>query len=163
MWFQLQSQEYRKGLWNLPPQLRKAPEARCVSRLSLHEGPEKSLSEAVKVKLAFHWRRLDIEDARIMRHLPRAATDRRWNQPKTEKCDVVNKAERNWRPKSPLTSDVVMENLEFALLAFSLALVQHFLTMLHFLPFGTVTYILRHCMFKICGLLFYFDFTRGYN
>ena len=43
--------------------------------------------------------------------------------------------------KSTLTSDMKMQNLEFAQLAFSLSLVQYFLAMLLFLNFGIVMHI----------------------
>ena len=64
-----------------------------------------------------------------MGDLPRRAANREWNQPKREKCEVVNETGRSWRSKEPLTSDVKRQSLEFAQLGFSLALVQYFLTM----------------------------------
>lgn len=48
--------------------------------------------------------------------------------------------------KSTLTSDIEMQSLECALLVFSLALVPCFLTMVPFLSFGMVIYILCHHM-----------------
>ena len=56
-----------------------------------------------------------------------------------------------------------MQSLEFAQLLFSLSLVQWFLTMFLFLPFGTVMYILHHCVLEVCDLLFYFDFMGDYS
>lgn len=58
--------------------------------------------------------------------------------------------------KIALILDTWIQNLEFALLVFSLALVQYFLTML---LLGMVMYILNHYMMELCDLLFYFDFT----
>lgn len=49
------------------------------------------------------------------------------------------------RHLSPLTK-TQLQDLEFGLLGFSLALVQYFLTMSLFLPFGM--YTLCHCMLK---------------
>lgn len=43
--------------------------------------------------------------------------------------------------KSTLTSDMKLQNLEFAQLAFSLSLVQYFLAMLLFLNFGIIMHI----------------------
>ena len=61
--------------------------------------------------------------------------------------------------KSPLTSDMEMQNMEFSLMVFSLTLAQYLFIMLLFVPFGMVICILHHCILEICGLLFYFDFT----
>lgn len=53
-----------------------------------------------------------------------------------------------------------IQNLEFALLVFSLALAQYFLTM----PlFGTVMYFLDYSMMELYDLLFDFDFTGDYG
>ena len=71
-----------------------------------------------------------------METLPRKAANREWEQPKRRKSAAVNKAERTGRAKSPLISDMEMQSLEFALLGFSLGLVQHFLTTPSFLPLG---------------------------
>ena len=62
-----------------------------------------------------------------------------------------------------LTLDTEMQSLEFTQLVFSLALVQCFLTMLPFLHFGIVMYILCYYMLEVCDLLFYFDFTWCYS
>ena len=47
--------------------------------------------------------------------------------------------------------------MNFALLCFSLALVQYFLAMCAFLPFGLVMYILCDCILEVSELLFNFD------
>ena len=56
--------------------------------------------------------------------------------------------------QSITTSNMEMQSLEFALVIFSLALVQYFFSMLPFLHFGTVMYILCHDMLEVCDLLF---------
>ena len=57
--------------------------------------------------------------------------------------------------------DKVHWDLMFALLVFSIALIQYFLTMALFFPFGMVMYILCDCMLEICYLLF--DFIGACN
>lgn len=84
-----------KVVVEFPPQFRKDPEARCVAGVSLQRGPERPLSEAVKVKPGFHWRPQDVGDARAMRYLPRRAADRVWNLLKREKYVAVKKAEKS--------------------------------------------------------------------
>jgi hypothetical protein len=68
-------------------------------------------------------------------------------------------------PKSTLTSDMEMLSLESAPLGFGLALVQYFLTMLPFLCFRTVIYILCHYMLEVSDLVFfiYFYFIGDYS
>jgi hypothetical protein len=56
--------------------------------------------------------------------------------------------------KSALTSDMEMQSLEFTQMVFSLALVQYFLTMIPLFPFEIVMYILLHCMWEVCDLIF---------
>ena len=58
--------------------------------------------------------------------------------------------------KSALTLDVEMQNLEFAQLVFSLALVLSFLIVLPFLQSGMVMHILCQDMLKVCDLGFFF-------
>ncbi|KAL6092948.1 hypothetical protein STEG23_001047, partial [Scotinomys teguina] len=79
-----------------------------------------------------------------MRFLLRKAADWVWNQPQREKCVTVNKAEKNWRSEECF--DIRHGDAEFGVswLNFSSDLVQYFLTMLPFLPFGIVTYVLCH-------------------
>lgn len=57
----------------------------------------------------------------------RIATDRVWNQPKRGKGVVVRKAVR--KDPSPLASNIELQDVEFFLLDFTLALDQYFLTM----------------------------------
>lgn len=58
----------------------------------------------------------------------------------------------------PLTLGQEKYNLEFALLGFSLAFVRCFINKFFLLPFGTVMYILGHCMLEVCGEHFDFCF-----
>lgn len=60
-----------KGLWNLPLQVKKAAEARHVTRESLSGGQEWPLHEAVTVKPGLHWILQDIRDARAVGSLLR--------------------------------------------------------------------------------------------
>lgn len=52
-----------------------------------------------------------------------------WNQPKREVCSI-QQSQKKLDIWSPLTSDIDIQNLEFTLLSFGLALVQYFLPML---------------------------------
>lgn len=69
--------------------------------------------------------------------------------------------------RSILISDMEMQSLELVPRVFCLVLVQYFLTMLPFLPFGTVTYILCHYVLEVRDLFFfffnYFDFIGDYS
>lgn len=56
--------------------------------------------------------------------------------------------------KNVLTLCREMQSLESTLLVFNLALFQYFFTMLPFLYFGIVIYILCHCILQVCDLLF---------
>ena len=56
-----------------------------------------------------------------------------------------------------------MQNLEFALLGFVLALGQYFLTMFPFFHFGMVMFILCYCLLEECDLLFDFYIMEGYS
>ena len=62
--------------------------------MSLNEGPEKPLHEAVKMKPGLCWETQDVGDSRTIRYLLRKAADLIWNQSKKKKCTVVNKAEK---------------------------------------------------------------------
>lgn len=87
-------------LWNFPPHLRKATEARHVSRVFLTGGLERPFCEDVKVKLGLPWRLQDAGDARVMGYLPRKTANREWNQPKREKRVTVKKVEQSWRSEA---------------------------------------------------------------
>lgn len=113
----------------------KVVEPRHMSGVSLHEGPEKLLHEAVK-----------------SHEMPAEKSCRPvWSQPSGQKCVVVIKGVSD--PKNPLISDK-KQNLEFALLVFCLALVQYFLTVFPFLPFRMEIVILCHCLLEVCDLRF---------
>jgi hypothetical protein len=120
----------RKGLWDLPLQLRKAAEARCESDMSRYGGPEGPMHKAVKVKPGFTWSLEDFGDARVLVYLPRRAGSREWNQPKREKCVAANKAKRSWRSEEHF--DIRHGDAEFGVGhdVFDLALVQCSLTVL---------------------------------
>ena len=123
-----------------------------MSEVFLHGGLEKSLHEAVMVKLGLSWRVQDVEDARAVGHLLRRAANREWKQPKRKKCVAVNKGERSWRPEESFHNR--QEDVEFGVCpaGFRTCLTQYFLTVLPFLPFETVVYALCYCMLGVCGL-----------
>ena len=73
----------RKGLWDVPPQLRKADEVKCVSGLPLHGDLERPLLEAVKVP--------ELWDSCQGELQTRCVTSPR------ERTVAVNKAEEIWR------------------------------------------------------------------
>lgn len=91
--------------------------------------------------------------------LPRKAANREWKQPKRRKCVAVSKAERTERAKSPLISNMETQSLEFALLGFGLALVQHVLTTISFFSLGmemfSVTLYVEKGNLRITSLLGY--------
>ena len=96
-----------------------------------------------------------------MGDLPKRAANKEWNRPKRSVLLAVNKAKCHSRDvESALTSDIEVQNLEFSLQVFGLALVQHFLNVFPFLCSGPVMCILCHYMLEVCDLLFYFDFYR---
>jgi hypothetical protein len=81
-------------------------------------------------------------DAKSMEYLQRKVTSNKWTWPKRQAMWVG--------PTKPVGVHTTLSNLElqdlvFALLGFSLALVQSFLVILLFLPFGIGMY---HCMWK---------------
>lgn len=51
-----------------------------------------------------------------------------------------------------------IQNLKFAQLVFGFGLVQYFLTMFLFYPFGMIMYILGNYMLEVCDLIFFFSF-----
>lgn len=46
---------------------------------------------------------------------------------------------------------------------FNLALVQYFITMISFPPFGMVMHVMCHRILEVCDLAFYFDFMMGFS
>ena len=67
--------------------------------------------------------------------------------------DKINKTEGSWKDEKCFNERHEMQNLEFALLGFGLALVQYFLILLPFVPQKIVVYILCHCMLEMGDLL----------
>ena len=65
--------------------------------MSLYGVPETPLCEAVKVKPELLWRPPNIGDAGTMGYLLNRTDNRKWNQPKREKCVAVNRAEKSGR------------------------------------------------------------------
>lgn len=59
-----------------PSMARKSHQTWYLSEVSLHEGQERPLSDAVKVKPRFYWKFQGIVDATGVVHLPRKAADR---------------------------------------------------------------------------------------
>lgn len=59
--------------------------------------------------------------------------------------------------------NIELQDLQVALLVFSLAVAQHSLTMPPLLPFGMVIHSSCHCMLEVSVLLFDFDFTGAHN
>ena len=60
--------------------------------------------------------------------------------------------------KGLLTSDMEMQSLEFAHMVLGLVLAQYFLTMLPYLHFGVVMYILCHDILEVYNLINDFHF-----
>jgi hypothetical protein len=94
----------------------------------LPEISEKPLCQVVKVKAGWQWGPQDVRGARAVAYLPRRAVDRDWRQPKREreKCAAVSEV-RRVEPSKPFGMKL--------LLAFSLALAHHFLTLPPISPF----------------------------
>ena len=63
--------------------------------------------------------------------------------------------------KSTLTLNIKMQTLDFVLLAFCLAFVQYFLTVLLFSPFEMVMHIPCHYILEVYDLIFNFYFIGG--
>jgi hypothetical protein len=79
-------------------------------------------------------------------------------EPAQEKCAAVNQAKKSWRSKEPF--DIRHGDAEFGVrpAVFQSCLIQYFLIMFSFFPFGMAMYILCHYMLKACDLIFHFDF-----
>lgn len=114
----------------------------------------------MKLKTVLPCRPQDAGDGRATGYLLRKAAKREWEQAKERSVLNSTKLKGVGDLKIILTSDMKIQILEFVQLASRLALVQYFLTMLPSLSFGMVMYILCHCMFKVCDLLFDFDVCR---
>ena len=55
----------------------------------------------------------DDRDPRVVGYLPRRATNVQWNQPKKKKCDVLDKAEQDWKPGELLDMELGIITLTF--------------------------------------------------
>lgn len=88
-----------------------------------------------------------------LRHLLRRAADGKWNTSR-EELYVADKARG---PGSGISSFKInhqvwhteLQDLMFVLLHFGLALIQPFLSMPQFLPFGVGMYIMCQCMLRL--------------
>lgn len=110
----------------------------------LHGDLEKPFPDVVNIKSGLCWRTPDVGEASTLGYLPKTAIGRAWNQPIGEGLSQSRNLEGIGDLKSPLTADMVMQDLEFFLLGFTLALVPYFFTILPFLPFVMVMSILCH-------------------
>lgn len=144
----------RKGLWTLPPWLRRAAEARCVPDVCQHGGPERPLREAVKAN----------PGTPMMMEMPES-WDTCWGElltgsgtsPRERSVLLSTKLKGVGALKSTLESVV---ETEFGVCpACFKACFGPVFSMFPFLPYGTAVYILWHSMLEISDLVFYFDFT----
>lgn len=102
----------RKDLRNIPLNLRKLAETGGVPVWMSREIFMWSSEDKPWVFLQC----LDIKDFRMVGYLSRRAVKRVWDQPKREKCAVVNKAQSSWRSKEYFDIRLEMQSLYFALL-----------------------------------------------
>lgn len=76
-----------KGLQTLPPQLRRATEARHIKGMPCKEALRcQCVRVPVKERPGLHWRPHKARGARARRHLARRVGDREWYQLKREVC-----------------------------------------------------------------------------
>jgi hypothetical protein len=101
----------RKRLWNLPPWLRKAPEARHVSVVFLHGN---LWGYCMKP-----WKPQDVGNVRVLHYQAnknknkqqQQTAHREWKQFEIKKCVVVNKDEKTWISEESF--DIIHKNIEF--------------------------------------------------
>lgn len=124
----------RKGLYPCIPQQRKATEARCVAGEPLQRGLKRPLCEAGKVKPALPWKPQEVGGARIVGYLPRKTAGQVRGRTNRETVLWAIRLKGHGKLKSALTSDVEMQNLEFACW-FSVLLYSCFLTIPPLPPF----------------------------
>lgn len=72
-------------------------------------GSERTLCVSIKMKPRLCWRPQDVEDARVVRYMPRRVANRVWNHMR-ERISV-NKAERSWGSEEHF--DIRDEDAEF--------------------------------------------------
>lgn len=96
---------------------------------SLHEGPERPLCEAVKVKPGLCWKLQDVRGDGDMEYLPRRDANREWNHPKRKKYVAGSKDGRTepFQPSTPETKPQVWSLLLWVsvLLWYSIPLLCH--------------------------------------
>lgn len=127
----------------------------CVSGVFLHGSLERTLCDTVKAKPIFLWRLQAIKDVRAIDYLSKNMLTGNKTSPRER--SVLQPTKLKWVGdlKRALTSDMVMQSVEFAQLVFSLSLFLNFFTML---CFRTVMDILCHYMLEVYDLLTAFDF-----
>lgn len=96
-------------------------------RVSLHGSPERSLHEAVKARMVLDtprcWRRQSLRILATESSRPESVCSVEPAQKREVCCRQSTMLKGVGKLKSPLTSDMEMQNLEFAMLVFSFALV----------------------------------------
>lgn len=105
---------------------------------SLGGGPERLLCEATNMRPKICWRLQDVRDSRAVGPLPRGSADREWKQSRREE-HVVTREAGSKESSEPFSIRYGAAGFEFALLGFGLALIQCFLPVLRFSPFGGYT------------------------
>lgn len=101
-----------------------------MSGLSLKRGPERPLSESIKLEEQIgNSKMLEMPE---LGYLLKKAVEHVWNQQKRNVLQSI-KVKEVGELKNVLTSGIEKQNLRFALMAFSLALIQYLLTLLCFL------------------------------
>ena len=105
------------------------------------------------MKPGLPWRTQDVRNVKGHGIPAKRAANREWIQPKRKKCAVDNKAGQSWRSEERF--DMEMQSLVFVQLVFSLDSIQYFLTILPFLHFGMVKYILCYYMLEVFYFYFY--------
>lgn len=132
------------------------PEARHVSGCPWIEIYREAIAWSCEVEA---WIALEIpryEDARVMGYLPRKAANRDGTNPRKRSVLQPTKLKGIGDLKSTLTSDMELQSLEFAQLAFDLALVLYFLSMLPSRLSGTVMCIQCHYVLESMWSAFLF-------
>ena len=93
---------------------------------------------------------------RAMGYGPKRTTHRKWNQPRREEFVTDNKAARG-KLLSPLTLGVELQDLEFALMNFGLALIWSLLVLVPLLTFSKCNTYSCHCIVDVTWFWLYRD------
>lgn len=96
-----------------------------------------------------------------MEHLPKRSAKSMEASPERERYVAFKKTERCWGNEECFDIRHEIQNLEFTLMTFGLALVRYFLILLPLLPFGMTICILCHFILEVCDPLIDFDFIGG--